>query len=159
MACSARARKIDRLWVEIINAIRENSQENRKEWLLEKFVTKDSSRFWGTDNHPIELWSNKVIDQKLDYLHKNPVEEGLVFHAEHYVYSSAIDYAGEKGLLDVNIIWISVSLPTSFVQTLFKDRPRPVSQKMEWSRRRKLFCLSPDVFRRGEFKSFQPAND
>ena len=89
---------------EIINAIRENSQENRKEWLLEKFITKDSSRFWGTDNHPIELWSNKVIDQKLDYLHKNPVEEGLVFHAEHYVYSSAIDYAGEKGLLDVNII-------------------------------------------------------
>jgi len=89
---------------EIINAIRENPQESRKEWLLEKFITKDSSRFWGTDNHPIELWSNKVIDQKLDYLHKNPVEEGLVFHAEHYVYSSAIDYAGEKGLLDVNII-------------------------------------------------------
>ena len=80
------------------------AQESRKEWLLEKFITKDSSRFWGTDNHPIELWSNKVIDQKLDYLHKNPVEEGLVFHAEHYVYSSAIDYAGEKGLLDVNII-------------------------------------------------------
>jgi hypothetical protein len=50
------------------------------------------------------LWSNKVIDQKLDYLHKNPVEEGLVFSTEHYVYSSAIDYAGEKGLLDVNII-------------------------------------------------------
>ena len=89
---------------EIINAIRENPQESRKEWLLEKFITKDSSRFWGTDNHPIELWSNKVIDQKLDYLHKNTVEEGLVFHAEHYVYSSAIDYAGEKGLLDVNII-------------------------------------------------------
>ena len=42
-----------------------------------------------------------VISQKLDYLHNNPVEEGLVFRAEQYVYSSAIDYAGEKGLLDI----------------------------------------------------------
>ena len=89
---------------EIINAIKENLQESRKEWLLEKFITKESICFWGTDNHPIELWSNKVIDQKLDYLHNNPVEEGLVFRAEQYVYSSAMDYAGEKGLLDIIII-------------------------------------------------------
>jgi len=31
----------------------------------------------------------------------NPVEEGLVYSPEQYVYSSAIDYADEKGLLDV----------------------------------------------------------
>ena len=79
--------------------IRKNPQESRKEWLLEEFITKDSSRFWGTDNHPIELWSNKVIDQKLAHIHKNPVEEGQIFRTEHYVYSSAIDYAGEKGCL------------------------------------------------------------
>ena len=89
---------------EIINAIKENPEESRKEWFLEKFTTKESICFWGADNHPIELWSNKVFDQKLDYLHNNPVEEGLVFRAEQYVYSSAIDYAGEKGLLDIVII-------------------------------------------------------
>ena len=89
---------------EIINAIRENPQENRKEWLLEKFEAKEGIHFWGTDNHPIELWSNNVIHQKLNYLHQNPVEEGLVFRAEQYVYSSAIDYAGEKGLLDIILI-------------------------------------------------------
>jgi hypothetical protein len=47
--------------------------------------------------------SNKVIDEKIDYIHNNPVEEGLVFRAEDYLYSSAADYAGEKGLLD-NVI-------------------------------------------------------
>ena len=31
-------------------------------------------------------------------------EEGLVFRAEDYVYSSACDYAGEKGLLNVIVI-------------------------------------------------------
>lgn len=56
------------------------------------------------DNKPIELWSNKVIDEKIDYFHNNQVEEGLVFRAEDYIYSSADDYAGEKGLPDVIVI-------------------------------------------------------
>ncbi len=53
---------------------------------------------------PIELWSNKVIGEKLNYIHYNPVEEGLVFRPEDYVYSSAIDYSGEKGVLDGVIV-------------------------------------------------------
>jgi hypothetical protein len=53
---------------------------------------------------PIELWSNKVIDEKIDYIHNNPVEEGLVFRAEDYLYSSAADYAGEQGVLENVII-------------------------------------------------------
>jgi hypothetical protein len=88
----------------LLKAIMNNPQESRKEWLLEKFKTTDGNCFWGTDNHPIELWSNDVIKQKLDYLHNNPVEAGFVFRAEQYVYSSAIDYAGERGLLNVIVI-------------------------------------------------------
>ena len=57
-------------------------------------------QFWRHDNKPIELWSNEVIQQKIDYIHNNPVEEGIVFRPEDYKYSSAPDYAGEKGLLD-----------------------------------------------------------
>ena len=88
----------------IKTAITENIQESRKEWLLKQFETPSGFRFWRTDNKPIELWSNDVIDQKIDYIHQNPVEEGLVFKAEDYVYSSAIDYSGEDGLLEVIVI-------------------------------------------------------
>jgi REP element-mobilizing transposase RayT len=88
----------------IIKAIIENQGESRKDWLLNQFITKDGIRFWRTDNHPIELWSNAVIDQKMNYIHQNPVEEGLVFKAEHYMYSSASDYGGEKGILDIILI-------------------------------------------------------
>ncbi|HYQ55805.1 MAG TPA: transposase [Draconibacterium sp.] len=88
----------------IIKAIDENIQESRKEWLLKQFKIDGGNRFWRGDNKPVELWSNKVIDQKIDYIHMNPVEEGLVFRPEDYVYSSAADYAGEKGLLDVIVI-------------------------------------------------------
>src|SRR5574344_1010040 len=88
----------------IIESIKQNPQESRKEWLLKKFSTTakctsnaSNYQFWQHDNHPIELWSNKVIDEKINYIHQNPVEEGLVFAPEHYLYSSALDYAGEQG--------------------------------------------------------------
>lgn len=88
----------------IIRAISENIRESRKEWLLKQFTAPEGFRFWRADNKPIELWSNRVIDEKINYIHQNPVEEGLVFRAEDYMYSSATDYAGENGLLDVIVV-------------------------------------------------------
>lgn len=91
----------------IVQAIIENPKESRKENLLSVFKSeaqKSSNvkgyQFWRHDNKPIELWSNKVIDEKVNYIHNNPVEAGLVIKPEHYIYSSALDYAGEKGLLE-----------------------------------------------------------
>lgn len=91
----------------IIKEIKESSKESRREWLLEQFSKAADNtsnvknyQFWRHDNKPIELWSNHVIDEKINYIHQNPVKAGLVFNAEDYLYSSAKDYAGEKGLLD-----------------------------------------------------------
>ncbi len=61
-------------------------------------------QFWQQDNHPEELITNEFIEQKLDYIHNNPVSAGLVDELKHYRYSSARDYAGGKGLLDVVLI-------------------------------------------------------
>lgn len=96
----------------IIKAIEENPKESRKEFLLD-FFKKEASKssntanyqFWRHDNKPIELWSNKVIQQKIQYIHNNPVEEGFVFRPEDYKYSSAIDYSGEKGILDDVVVF------------------------------------------------------
>jgi len=64
----------------IAQAIIDNPKESRKEFLLEQFIkagNKSSNvnkyQFWQHDNHPIELWSNKVIDEKINYL---PVRSG-----------------------------------------------------------------------------------
>jgi hypothetical protein len=96
----------------IVKAIQENPLENRKEFLMVRFkkaAQKSSNvndnQFWRHDNRPIELWSNKVIQEKITYIHNNPVAAGLVFRAEDYVYSSAVDYADEKGLLDHIVIF------------------------------------------------------
>ncbi|MBN2730116.1 MAG: transposase [Bacteroidales bacterium] len=91
----------------LVKAIQDNPGESRKEWMLEIFkkcADKSSNvenfQFWRHDNKPIEFWSNKVIDEKLDYIHNNPVNEGFVSKPEDYSYSSATDYCGIKGLLD-----------------------------------------------------------
>jgi REP element-mobilizing transposase RayT len=85
----------------MIKAILENQCESRKEWLLRGFQTEKGYSFWQVGNHQIELWTGAVIDEKLEYIHRNPVNSGFVFRAEDYLYSSAVDYAGEKGLLKI----------------------------------------------------------
>ena len=40
-----------------------------------------------------------IFYQKINYIHMNPVVEGIVDQPEYYLYSSARDYAGRTGLL------------------------------------------------------------
>ncbi len=44
-----------------------------------------------------------MAHQKLDYMHYNPVEAGFITKAEEWKwrYSSAIEYYGGKGLLEI----------------------------------------------------------
>ena len=93
---------------ELRNAIKEHPGESRKEWILwmmeragKKNNNNNDHQLWQQHNHPIELSDNKMMQQKLDYLHMNPVEAGFVANLEDYIYSSAIDYAGNKGLIDI----------------------------------------------------------
>ena len=98
--------------IKIIEAIRSNPQESRKEFLLTLFerAGKENNhnthyQFWQQHNHPIELGTNEMIDQRLDYIHNNPVEAGIVLSPEHYLYSSAVNYSGlPEKLIDVILL-------------------------------------------------------
>ena len=86
--------------------------ESRREWMLERFrksaVVGNRVRyfqFWQQGSHPIVCFSEKFTRQKLNYIHQNPVKARLVWSPEDYVWSSAIDYAGGKGLLDVVMLF------------------------------------------------------
>jgi REP element-mobilizing transposase RayT len=102
---------------QIIKAIQSNTRESRKEWILEIFgkagirnSNNQEFQFWQQHNHPIEIYSPKIISQKIEYVHNNPVSSGFVSEADHYLYSSARNYAGQKGILEVEILDISPSL-------------------------------------------------
>jgi REP element-mobilizing transposase RayT len=93
----------------LIREIEENPQESRKEWLLwmmERAGKKKSNvtkrQFWQHHNKPIELWSSKVIKQKIDYIHNNPVEAGFVTNPIDWKYSSARNYAEDETILKID---------------------------------------------------------
>jgi REP element-mobilizing transposase RayT len=72
----------------------------------EKNSRNTNYQFWRQDNQPKELYSPAFTVQKINYIHNNPVEAGIVERPEHYLYSSARDYhcGGKVGLLPVVFI-------------------------------------------------------
>jgi hypothetical protein len=95
---------------EIINQKKEEP-EIRREWLLKEFENagKDLKRiknykFWQDGNHPKEISTNHFLNEKVNYIHMNPVEDVLVTYDEDYLYSSARNYADLDYLLDVVLI-------------------------------------------------------
>ena len=95
---------------QLIQAISENPRESRKEWIMSIFgdAGKTNSnnvrfQFWQQHNHPIVLNNPVIFEQKLNYIHNNPVEAGFVENPEQYLYSSARDYAEEKGLVNIQL--------------------------------------------------------
>jgi len=87
--------------------------ESRREWLLNKFDPiaigfegKKSGKIkdykiWTVDNHAIEIFGYINIEEKANYIHQNPVKAMIVYSAEQYVFSSAIDYADGIGLVKI----------------------------------------------------------
>lgn len=62
-------------------------------------------QFWQEGVHPELISSEKMMLQKIEYIHNNPVKRGYVDKPEHWRYSSARDYSGEAGLLPVCQLW------------------------------------------------------
>jgi len=67
--------------------------------------TETTYQVWEEGNHPQIIESEKVMRQKLDYIHHNPVKRGYVDQPEHWRYSSARNYAGREGLIEVTRAW------------------------------------------------------
>ncbi|MCD8093421.1 MAG: transposase [Bacteroides sp.] len=83
-------------------------QESRREWMLDRFQFAGANdkkiskhRFWQEGCHPELIYLRDFYMQKLNYIHNNPVRQEIVSRPEEYLYSSAKNYAGEKGALEV----------------------------------------------------------
>lgn len=58
-------------------------------------------KFWEGGSHAIRLDDNEKRAQRFNYLHNNPVASGIVGFPEHYLLSSAGDYEGVKGSVNI----------------------------------------------------------
>ena len=94
----------------LINLIK-SELESRREWMLNKFEyeAKRTERgrdyiLWREGYHAKQIETNKFLDQKLNYIHKNPVVGGFVSREEDFLYSSARNYCGEIGVIEVDLL-------------------------------------------------------
>jgi len=81
--------------------------ESRKDWMKMvfayhgKYKKKQDNQVWTHENHAELIYSQKFIEQKLNYIHENPVRSGIVTKVEDYLYSSARNYADMESVIDV----------------------------------------------------------
>ncbi|HCM75791.1 MAG TPA: transposase [Cytophagales bacterium] len=89
-------------------AIESNQLESRRKWMIS--IMKNAGlqngnnrdwQLWQQHNHPIELVTEEMFYQKLEYIHRNPVKAGFVKNEEDYLYSSAMDFYDKKGLIEL----------------------------------------------------------
>ena len=87
----------------------QGAQESRRDWMLKRFEFAAAAhqrnshyQFWTHENHAIELFNADFAKQKLAYIHNNPVRAAIVEMPEDYLYSSARNYAGKEGIIDVD---------------------------------------------------------
>jgi len=104
----------------------QSEPESRREWMLERFklATESHSRnknfqFWQLGNHAEEIYSEKFMWSKIDYIHFNPIPARIVLKPQDYIYSSASNYVNCRGIIEVEIVQIpvvNVLNPNSFIK-------------------------------------------
>jgi REP element-mobilizing transposase RayT len=94
----------------ILESLEKESVESRSKWMLEFFKMRGEMqnritnyKFWKDGLHAILVESSVFFEQKLHYIHQNPVEAMIVEQEEEYMFSSARDYAGRKGLVRIEL--------------------------------------------------------
>ena len=62
-------------------------------------------QLWEEGSHAEWIQNDFIMRQKIEYIHQNPVKRGYVDKAEYWRYSSARNYLGETGLLEIDCAW------------------------------------------------------
>jgi REP element-mobilizing transposase RayT len=80
-------------------ALIEQIRTEKRDWLLNQLAyyckahkTRSERQVWQEGSHPQEIETDDMMEQKVDYIHHNPVVRGLVIGLEHWRYSSAHEW-------------------------------------------------------------------
>ncbi|MBM3289183.1 MAG: transposase [Candidatus Hydrogenedentes bacterium] len=77
------------------------------ELMVRKKRTKESSQHqvWQEGSHPQRIYDDDVLNQKIEYIHNNPVRRGYVDAPEHWRYSSARNYyVDDHSVLEIDAL-------------------------------------------------------
>jgi putative transposase len=92
----------------IIDTLKEKNEKKLLEQLAgakARHKTDRQFQVWQEGSHPQVIQNEAMMRQKIEYIHHNPVKRGLVDEPVQWKYSSAANYSGLPGLLDVEQDW------------------------------------------------------
>lgn len=87
--------------------------ELRRHWMLSRFEESSQNlkklekyQLWQSCSNPsfIDFKEPFRLKEKVLHIHENPVRDRIVEKPEEYLFSSARDYTGKKGLVKVTVI-------------------------------------------------------
>ena len=86
---------------------KENAQTLLEQFRFYKKAHKSDRTYqiWQEGYQPKLIQTDAIMISKIDYIHHNPVKRGYVDEAKHWRYSSARDYEGIDGLIEVEKFW------------------------------------------------------
>jgi putative transposase len=91
----------------------EMEMDFRREWMFQRFEEYGKSlrrlekyNIWQNCSSPLRMSNDqpRLLMDRIIHVHENPVREGIVDQPEAYLFSSARDYAGDRGLVAVKVV-------------------------------------------------------
>ncbi|MDR9410749.1 MAG: hypothetical protein RI573_18035 [Balneolaceae bacterium] len=78
----------------LLNQLSSNKLKNHRD---------SKHQVWQEGLHPKQIFTAKMMRQKIEYIHFNPVKAGFVEHPVHWLLSSAVNYEGGEGVIPVTL--------------------------------------------------------
>ncbi len=82
------------------------AMQSLKQGVARKLALRAQDSFWQARYYDFNVWSEQKFVEKLRYIHRNPVERGLVMRPEDWAWSSFRHYlTGDRGLVEIESQW------------------------------------------------------
>ncbi len=82
------------------------AMQSLKQGVARRLALRAADSFWQARYYDFNLWSERKFVEKLRYIHRNPVERGLVGRPEDWTSSSFRHYlSGEAGTVKIESQW------------------------------------------------------
>jgi putative transposase len=77
-----------------------------KQIVSQKLNERATTSFWQPRYYDFNVWRESKLTEKLDYVHQNPVQRGLVARPEDWKWSSALHYStGKECAVEIETHW------------------------------------------------------
>src|SRR5437764_9657897 len=107
------------------------AMQSLKQSVARTLALRAANPFWQARYYDFNVWSERKFVEKLRYIHRNPVERGLVERPEDWLWSSFRHYAtGEVSPVEIESQWTARRreragiVPTHYLFGRGKDPPK-----------------------------------